>query len=83
MIECCDFLCPIVSSCALVEKQLKVFPFPVTTSLDIFVVSGCTARDGDGNTNDHLTTQCNNNAHQFEITAIKSTILFIRTRLKY
>lgn len=53
MIESSDFLCLIVSPCALVEKQLKVFPFPFpTASLDVLLVSKYTARDGDGNAND-------------------------------
>lgn len=61
MIECCD-LCPVISPCALVEKQLKVFLFPIT-SLDVLLVSEYTARDG--NANDHLTAQCKINAHHF------------------
>lgn len=65
MIESCDFLCPIVSPCSLVEKQLKVFPFSLTTSLDILLVSKYTARDGDGNAHDHMTAQCKINARHF------------------
>jgi len=80
MIECCGFLCPFVSSCALVEKQLKAFP--ITASLDVLLVSKYTARGGDGNANDHLTAQCKINAHHFyEVTVINSAVWFFRIRL--
>ena len=63
MIECCAFLCPVVSPCTLVEKQLEVFLFPIRASLDVLLVFECTPRGGDGNANDHLTAQHKINAY--------------------
>lgn len=71
---------PVVSSYALVEKQSKVFLF--LTSLVVLLDSEYTAKDGDGNANNHLTVQCEINTHHFNA-AINSRLRFFRTRLKY